>query len=1011
MMIATTINAQAPQLMSFQSVVRESTGKLVTNKSVGLRLSILQGSLTGTAAYVETQTATSNANGLVTLQVGGGTVVSGKFSSIDWSAGPYYVKSEIDPNGGANYLVAGTTQLLSVAYALYAAKSGTPGPQGIQGLTGSTGATGATGATGPQGLQGIQGVAGTNGTAGKDGVSITASKVIGDSLYVTLSSGQTLNAGNVKGVAGTNGNTVLNGTITPTTLIGANGDFYINTTTNTIYGPKTSSGWGVGTLLTGNNGSSSGVLPSVITSASSLIGYSACTVSANVTSTGGQYLFGKGVCISTVDSPTINNTYINAVTNSIGAFTVQFNNLLPNTTYKIRAFATSMVGTAYGVQLSVTTPPLALTSTFTDSIINISTNSALANGHVTDSGGTTITDKGICWAKTINPTLANSFVSGGNGLGIFNGLMTGLTQGTTYYVRAYATNTTGTAYGKQLVFTTNAIPLASVTTTAASSVAYTSATVGGNVTNDGGTPVTARGVCWAVTSNPTTANSVDTLGIGVGTYSASITGLQPNVTYYFRAYAINSGGTVYGTQATFTTVALTTPTVSTNSVIGISTTNATSGGNITDDGGSTVTTRGVCYSTNPNPTIANSIVNSGTGLGIFNSNLSSLSLSTTYYLRAFATNTQGTAYGTQQTFTTLSTMPSTPNAPTVGTGITVLDSIHSGTGGGYVSMDGGATVTERGFCWATTANPTIANSHANDGIGGLGYYNSRFNNITGCNTFYYVRSYAINSNGVGYGGYDSLKSGSFTSLVTKPITLTSATTAISGGDSIVTGDCSVTAKGVCWSLAHNPTTSSSKTNDGTGFGSFNSTITGLTSNITYYVRAYVTNLTGTKYGAEKVLTPASTGYYVGQSYGGGIIFYVDSTGQHGLIAAPSDQGVSVQWGGSSSGISTSTAIGTGATNTASIIASITTAGIAAKLCDDLVLNGYSDWFLPSKDELYIMYTGLQQLGLGSFTKTGYWSSSAYPTISGWAWYQDFSTGSQFDTPSSTRYYVRAIRKF
>ena len=119
-----TAKAQAPQKMSFQSVVRNSSGVLVANHSVGLRLSILQGSINGTAVYVETQTATSNANGLVTLQIGGGTVVSGTFSSIDWSAGPYYIKSELDPTGGTTYGVVGTTQLLSVAYALYANGAG-----------------------------------------------------------------------------------------------------------------------------------------------------------------------------------------------------------------------------------------------------------------------------------------------------------------------------------------------------------------------------------------------------------------------------------------------------------------------------------------------------------------------------------------------------------------------------------------------------------------------------------------------------------------------------------------------------------------------------------------------------------------------------------------------------------------------------------------------------------------------------------------------------------------------
>ena len=122
--ILSIANAQAPQKMSFQSVVRNSSGVLVSNHSVGVKISILQGSISGTAVYVETQSATSNANGLVTLQIGGGTVVSGTFSSIDWSAGPYYIKSEIDPTGGTSYGVVGTTQLLSVAYALYANSAG-----------------------------------------------------------------------------------------------------------------------------------------------------------------------------------------------------------------------------------------------------------------------------------------------------------------------------------------------------------------------------------------------------------------------------------------------------------------------------------------------------------------------------------------------------------------------------------------------------------------------------------------------------------------------------------------------------------------------------------------------------------------------------------------------------------------------------------------------------------------------------------------------------------------------
>jgi hypothetical protein len=161
--------AQAPQKMSYQSVIRNASGALIANQAVGVKISLLQGSATGTAVYVETQNPTTNANGLASFQIGGGTVVSGNFASINWAAGPYFVKTETDPTGGSNYSIAGTTQLLSVAYALYAANSG------------------------------------TQGAKGDSGVSIRNTKVNGDSLFVTLSNGQTLNAGNVRGLTGATG--------------------------------------------------------------------------------------------------------------------------------------------------------------------------------------------------------------------------------------------------------------------------------------------------------------------------------------------------------------------------------------------------------------------------------------------------------------------------------------------------------------------------------------------------------------------------------------------------------------------------------------------------------------------------------------------------------------------------------------------------------------------------------------------------------------------------------------
>jgi hypothetical protein len=120
LVLTARVFAQAPEKMSYQAVIRNSSNALVTSAAVGMRISILQGSASGSSVYVETQTPTSNANGLVSLEIGTGTVVSGNFSSINWASGPYFIKTETDPAGETSYTITGTSQLLSVPYALHA---------------------------------------------------------------------------------------------------------------------------------------------------------------------------------------------------------------------------------------------------------------------------------------------------------------------------------------------------------------------------------------------------------------------------------------------------------------------------------------------------------------------------------------------------------------------------------------------------------------------------------------------------------------------------------------------------------------------------------------------------------------------------------------------------------------------------------------------------------------------------------------------------------------------------
>jgi uncharacterized protein (TIGR02145 family) len=195
------------------------------------------------------------------------------------------------------------------------------------------------------------------------------------------------------------------------------------------------------------------------------------------------------------------------------------------------------------------TPP-AVTTAVVSSITQVS---AVSGGNVTDDGGAEVTARGVCWGTSQNPTTSSSKTSDGTGTGTFSSSITGLTAGTSYFVRAYATNSEGTSYGNEVSFTTSPVALATLTTSAVTSITTSTAVSGGNITSDGGGTITARGVCWSKTQNPTTSDSKTTDGSGTGIFTSNLTGLTANTTYHVRAYAVNSAGTAYGDDKEFKT--------------------------------------------------------------------------------------------------------------------------------------------------------------------------------------------------------------------------------------------------------------------------------------------------------------------------------------------------------------------------------------------------------------------------------------------------------------------------
>ncbi|MGO4817266.1 hypothetical protein [Flavobacterium sp. W22_SRS_FP1] len=559
----------------------------------------------------------------------------------------------------------------------------------------------------------------------------------------------------------------------------------------------------------------------------------------------------RGMCWSKSNNPKINDS---KTSDGIGISTFNsiISGLTENTTYYIRSYTITDGGIViYSNEITVTTLPSVTISTVNAS--NITAFTATAGGNITLNGTETVLAKGVCWNTSQNPTIADSKTTDGIGAGTYSSSLANLISEKIYYLKAYVTASNGiTYYGEQTTFETSPSYTFSIQTTTVSAVSVTTANSGGNIHITGTGTVAARGICWSTAPLPTITDSKTSNGTGIGNFVSSLSGLIAGTTYFVRAYATSgTGKTSYGNVLSFTS--LEGVTVTSTAISAITTSSAISGGTIADLTGGTmvVNSRGVCWSINPNPTIANSKSTDGNGMGIFTTALTGLNAVTKYYVRAYATIASGkTIYGNENNFTTaqpLNVVITTNNVANL--------TATSTSASGNITTTGFGSITERGLCWSTSQNPTVSDYKTMDGSG-IGLFTST---ITGLNpgSTYYMRVYAItDSAATVYGNQISFIPPSPLTITTTAMSAPTAVSASTGGNiAILTVGTSVTSRGVCWSNLPNPTIANNKTTDGTGVGSFISSLTSLNGSTIYYVRAYcITNTGITIYGNEVSFT-------------------------------------------------------------------------------------------------------------------------------------------------------------